>query len=327
MQENVMIVGEKLVRKYLTPEDVIRCVEETWLGYGKGEVIMPSKITLDMASLGVKGWYNSMPSYIQKTDYAGIKWVGGFEDNPKHGMPFIRAKVLLGDPRTGDLRALVAGDTISDLRTGAQPAIMAKYLAAKTDVVTMIGAGTQGYHSLLCMSKVLDMKEVRICDLRPEAREQLIAKFPDAPFRMVSCGDNRVACQDSDVIITVTTANAALVQEPWVKKGALVMTMGSYTEVSEELIRSADKLIVDHIGQALHRGGFAEMAARGEITAQSFAAELPDVIAGTKVGRESPDERIVAGLIGIGAHDAACAALVCQRLREAGEDVPTVDMA
>ena len=81
------------------------------------------------------------------------------------------------------------------------------------------------------------------------------------------------------------------------------------------------------MGQALHRGGFAEMAARGEITAQSFAAELPDVIAGTKVGRESPDERIVAGLIGIGAHDAACAALVCQRLREAGEDVPTVDMA
>ena len=327
MQENVMVISESLVRKHLTPEDAIRCVEETWLEYGRGEVIMPSKITLDMANAGIKGWYNSMPSYIRQTDLAGIKWVGGFEDNPKHGMPFIRAKVLLSDPRTGSLRALVAGDYISDLRTGAQPAIAAKYLAASTDVVTIIGAGNQGYHSLLCMSKILDLKEVRICDLNPAAREQFISRFPDANFKLVSCEDNQTACLGSDIIITVTTANAPLVQESWVKKGALVMTMGSYTEVSEELMRCSDKLVTDHIGQALHRGGFAEMAAKGEITAQSFCAELPDIIAGTKSGRTSSDERILAALIGIGAHDAACAALICRRLEEIGEAVPTVDMA
>ena len=111
------------------------------------------------------------------------------------------------------------------------------------------------------------------------------------------------------------------------KKGALVMTMGSYTEVSEELMRCSDKLVTDHIGQALHRGGFAEISAKGEITAQSFCAELPDIIAGTKSGRTSSDERILTALIGIGAHDAACAALICRRLEEIGEAVPTVDMA
>ena len=55
MQENVMVISESLVRKHLTPEDAIRCVEETWLEYGRGEVIMPSKITLDMANAGIKG--------------------------------------------------------------------------------------------------------------------------------------------------------------------------------------------------------------------------------------------------------------------------------
>ena len=123
--------------------------------------------------------------YVQATDYAGLKWVGGYEDNPAHGMPYIRAKILLADPRNGDLRAVVAGDWISDMRTGAQPAIACKYLAASTDVVTIIGTGRQTYVSLLCMSRGLDIGEVRLCDLRPEARRRFMSFFPNAPFKMV----------------------------------------------------------------------------------------------------------------------------------------------
>ena len=328
MKEEVMLIGEKTVEKYLTPEDVIRRVEEVWKWYGQGGVVMPSKITLDMEKLGAKGWINSMPSYILQTDLAGIKWVGGFADNPKNGRPFIKAKVLLTDPRTGDLKALISGDLISDLRTGAQPAVMAKYLAAKTDIVTIIGAGTQGYTSLLCMSKILSIKEVRVCDINAKARENFIGRFmPGAPFKMISCDSNEQACRGSDIIITVTTADAPLVQEPWVKEGALVMAMGSFSETSEDLVRKADKLIVDHIGQALHRGNLAKMAARGEITAESFAAELPYVIAGLSKGRENKKERIVAGLIGMGALDAGIAALVYQRILESGEPVATVDLS
>lgn len=328
MKEEVMLIGEKTVKKYLTAEDAIRRVEEVWKWYGQGDVVMPSKITLDMEKMGVKGWINSMPSYIRQTDLAGIKWVGGFADNPKNGLPFIKAKILLTDPRTGELKAMISGDWISDLRTGAQPAVMAKYLAAKTGVVTIIGAGTQGYTSLLCMSKILPVDEVRVCDIDPKARENFIARFmPGAPFKMISCDNLEQACRGSDVIITVTTADAPLVQESWVKEGGLVMTMGSFTETSEDLVRKADKLIVDHIGQALHRGNLAKMSARGEISAGSFAAELPSVIAGMAKGRENDRERILAGLIGMGALDAGIAALVYQRVLEAGENMRMVDLA
>ncbi len=329
MKEEVLLIGEKTVQIFLRPEDVIRRVEEVWRWYGEGDVIMPSKITLDMAAQNVKGWINSMPSYIRQTDLAGIKWVGGFADNPKNGRPFIRAKILLTDPRSGDLKALISGDYISDMRTGAQPAIMTKYLAAKTDVVTLIGAGSQGYASLLCMSKVLTMKEVRICDVNPAARSAFIDRFQkNAPaFTMISCDSLESACRGSDVIITVTTANAPLVEEPWVKEGGLVITMGSFRETSDDLIRKADKRIVDHIGQALHRGNFAEIAARGEITAESFSAELPFVVAGLAKGRENNKERILAALIGMGALDAGVAALVYEKVLEAGEQVARVDLA
>lgn len=326
MAEKVMYIGESTVPKYLTVEDVIRRVEDTWRWYGEGTVIMPSKVTLDMSPLGVKGWVNSMPSYVQATDCAGIKWVGGYEDNPAHGMPYIRAKILLADPRNGDLRAVVAGDWISDMRTGAQPAIACKYLAASTDVVTIIGTGRQAYASLLCMSKGLDIGEVRLCDLRPEARRRFMSFFPNAPFKMVEFDSNEEACRGSNVIITVTNADTELVQEPWVKKGALVLTMGSFTETSDDVVLKADRLIADHIGQSLHRGNIASKAHRELVNAESFAAELPSVVAGKQVGREHIDERITCQLVGMGAPDAAVAALLIQNMRKAGVQIPTFEL-
>lgn len=115
---SAIITNEK-VKKYVSIEDVITCVENTWKWYSEKQIIMPSKITTDMSSAGVNGWFNSMPSYIHPLDSAGIKVVGGYSDNPSKGLPFIRANLLLTDPHSGDLRALMCGDWISDARTGA----------------------------------------------------------------------------------------------------------------------------------------------------------------------------------------------------------------
>ena len=139
MQQNAYIIGDETVKKYLTVEDVIRCVEDTWRWYGEGKVVMPNKITTDMEQLGVHGWFNSMPAYIGPMDVAGIKVVGGYDANRALGLPYIKANVLITDSRTGILKALLQGDYINDMRTGAQPAVMAKLLVAKTDVVTIIG--------------------------------------------------------------------------------------------------------------------------------------------------------------------------------------------
>ena len=165
MDPKTRIIDEAIVKQLITPEDVIDIVEKTWRWYGEGNVIMPNKITTDMSQLGVAGWFNSMPAYIHPMKAAGMKLVGGYDANKALGLPYILANVLLTDPETGTLKALVSGNLINDLRTGAQPAVMAKLLAASTDIVTIIGTGLQGYTSLLCMSKVLDIKEVRVCDI------------------------------------------------------------------------------------------------------------------------------------------------------------------
>lgn len=326
MDRKAMIIGEETVKKYLSPEDVIEICEKTWRWYGEGKVIMPNKITTDMSELGVAGWFNSMPAYIGPMDVAGIKVVGGYDGNKALGMSYIKANVLVTDSRTGLLRALVSGDYINDVRTGAQPAIMTKMLAASTDVITIIGTGLMAYYSLLCMSKVIKMKEVRLCDISEAAKDAFIARFPDAPWKFVKCKSNEEGCRGADVIITITNANADLVEEPWVKEGGLVMTMGSFRETSFDVVRKADKIAVDQVGQSLHRGNVKELAEMGEITADSFDIIIPDVLAGKGEARTNPKDRIYAQIIGTGMLDVACAGLVLEKIAAAGEEVFTYDM-
>lgn len=326
MEQKAYIIGEETVRKYLTAEDVIDITEKTWRWYGEGKVVMPNKITTDMSGLGVAGWFNSMPAYIGPMDTAGIKVVGGYDGNKALGLPYIKANVLLTDPRTGILKALVSGDYINDMRTGAQPAVMVKLLAAKTDSITIIGTGLMAYYSLLCMSKTVDIKEVRLCDISEEAKDRFIARFPDAPWKFVKCASNEEGCRGADVVVTVTNANANLVEEPWLKEGSLVMTMGSFRETSFDVVRKADKIAVDQVGQSLHRGNVKELAEMGEITENSFDIIVPDVLAGKAVGRTDPKQRIYAQIIGTGMLDVACAGLLLEKLKAAGEEPFRFDM-
>ena len=326
MEQKALIISDKIVRKYLTVEDVIDICEKTWRWYGEGKVVMPNKITTDMSSQGVAGWFNSMPAYIAPMDTAGLKLVGGYDANKELGLPYIKANVILTDPRTGILKAVVDGDFINDARTGAQPAIMTKMLASSTDVVCFIGTGLMAYYSLLCMSKTVEMKEIRLCDISEEAMDRFIARFEGAPFKFVKCKTNEEGCRGADVIITVTNANADLVEEPWVKEGGLVMTMGSFRETSFDVVRKADKIAVDQVGQSLHRGNVKELAEMGEIDENSFDIIIPDVLAGKSQARTNKKDRIYAQIIGTGMLDVACAGLLLEKLAAANENLTVVDM-
>lgn len=320
------IITNEMVQKHVAIEDVIEMVENTWRWQGEGRVVMPPKITTDMSSLDVHGWFNSMPSYIGPLDSAGIKVVGGYSDNPKNGLPFIRANLLLTDPHNGDLRALMCGDWISDARTGAQPAVAMKYLAAKTDVVTIVGAGRQAFYAIECIRRVHTLKELRVCDISQAAREKFASYFPDVDFAITPYESIEEACKESDVIITLTTADAVLVEEPWCKPGCLVMPMGSFQEVDDNIARKFDKLYLDNIAQGLHRGQFLPMAHRGEITAEDFDAELTEVAAGKKAGRDNGEQRIICQLVGMGSLDLSVATLAYERIVEAEKDLVRIDM-
>ena len=145
-------------QKALTPEDAIDIVEKTWRWYSEGQVVMPNKITTDMSTLGVDGWFNSMPAYIGPMKTAGIKLVGGYGKNKSIGLPYIKA--LVGP--YADVRFMPTG--------GISPANLVSYLSCpavfccggtwmvKED---LIGEGRFDEVERLCREAVELMKDVR----------------------------------------------------------------------------------------------------------------------------------------------------------------------
>lgn len=321
MERKAYVISESDVKSVLSVEEVIQCCEDTWRWYGEGNVVMPNKIT---TNIDEHSWYNSMPAYIRPMDTAGIKVVGGYDANKELKLPYIMANVMLTDSKTGLLKALVSGNFINDARTGAQPAIAVEMLAASTDVVTIIGTGLMAYYSLLCISKRCALKEVRLCNRSREGIERFMARFPDAPWQFKVCETNEEGCRGADVIITITNANANLVEEPWLKKGALVITMGSFRETSFDVVRKADLIAVDQVGQSLHRGNVKELAEMGEITAESFNVLIPDVLCGKQKFVRNKEDRIYCQLIGTGMLDVACAGYAYKKLVESGAELQKV---
>jgi len=318
LDNEALIISQKMAKDNITVKEILEIEEQTYKWYSEGEIEMPAKITLNMDRLGLPNWINSMPSYIKPLDMLGIKWAGGFENNKGKGLPYIMAQILINNPDTGQLRALLDGNWITDIRTGAQSAVAAKFLAAKTDILTIIGAGVQGISTAICMLEQFDIKKINIIDLDENAINKFRRIIKDKYSIQIEIpGSKEKAIRESDVIVTVTTADKPLVEEKWVKPGALISTAGSYQELSEDLILKADKLFVDHMEQNIHRGEYSQYFEEGKLTVDDIAGEIGDVINNKVNGRENSEERIIISPIGMGCLDIAIATSIYNKINKA----------
>jgi len=299
---------------------IVEIVDSVFKAHGERKVVMPSKITLDMSSLGVPNWMNAMPSYVEPAQMYGIKWAGGFINNPsEYSLPYVMATLILNDPQTGVPVAIMDAVHITSLRTGASAAVAARYLARSgSSVAAFVGCGVQAGMSLRARSLVFDLEEIRGLDIKPQARERLVKQATELGIQGRAVEDNQEAIEGADIIVTATTADEPLVMKDWVKPGAFIAKLGSYQELDDALTLSADKLVVDHLGQAEHRGGLARFFHDGRITRDDVYGELGEVVAGVLAGREDDDEIIIAPLIGMGSEDLAVGATVLKRAQELG---------
>jgi ornithine cyclodeaminase/alanine dehydrogenase len=319
-----LLLGEDQVRSLIGMKDVIEVCEKTFEGMGNGKVVNPTKITLDLG-IGDK-WpsfnasMNAMPAYVGWQNIAGIKWIGGWFDNPSKGLPFLSAMMLLLEPETGRFIAAMEGDYITDLRTGAQAAVAYKHLSKKRNIVMgLYGAGVQGRTQTAAFAEVCTIEELRVYDIKPEAADKFKADMESLlPGKITVCAAPEDAAKGCDVVVSVSHGTNKFIRSEWVKPGAVVFPMGSGTEASDELLLSADKVIVDHIGQTLHRGALKDVVENGLFSEANIYGTIGEIVAGKKKGFESEEQRIVCIPIGTGAMDVSSAYVVYQRAREKG---------
>jgi ornithine cyclodeaminase/alanine dehydrogenase len=318
------LLSQEDIRKVITMKDVVEIVDKTFKGFGEGTVINPTKVNLDLGETApyppYQGFMNAMPAYVGWLDTAGIKWAGGFlGERKKLGFPYITSLILLIDPKIGHFRAVMDGELVTNLRTGAQTAVALKYMFDKKSIrIGLFGAGMQGHTQTMAISEVFDIEELRVYDINKEASLKFAEDMKDTVKGEIIVVDAPEDAAKGDAVICVTQSKEKFVKDAWIKPGMVLFPMGSYQECEDAYILNADKIIVDHIGQTLHRGALAELNEAGKITEDNIYATIGELAAGLKPGRIGKDERYLCIPIGTGAMDIAVATVAYQKAAEKG---------
>ena len=323
--------GPKLEIRYLSghdidalavgPDLILDATERALEAQGNGAVVLEPREHL-IPDPAFDGHFNVLRAYVAPLDVAGVKVVGDYHGNYKLGLPSELALLTLYDPRTGVPRAILDATAITEWRTGAVTALGGRYLARTgAKVLGHIGARGTAFANVTLLDRVHDYDEIRVTSARPESREAFAQQLSEALGKPVrACDTIEETVTGADVVVEATrlTAPEPILRTEWIAPAALVMPYGTMSAVELSLTDIMDKVYVDDWGQC--KGGrFGALRAhveQGLVTEESIAGELGDVVAGTRPGRESEDERILFWHRGLATTDIALGQAILERAIE-----------
>jgi len=296
--------------------EMLGAVEECFKEKGRGNVEMPPKPGIHPAP---DAFIHAMPAYVPKMRAAGIKWVSGFPDNFKRGLPYISGLLILNDPETGLPIALMDGAWITAKRTGAATAVAAKYLAsAGSRVLGILGCGVEGRTNLEALHEVLrNLELVRAYDISPANQLRYVDEMSTKlALRVEPVKDPREAVEGSDVLVTagpILKHPNPTIDRSWIKDGIFACPIDFDSYWKPEAMHSMDKFCTDDTEQLQYyksTGYFQDIP--------NVYADLGQIVLGQKRGREDNRERIMSMNLGLAIEDMAVAMRVYEKAKKLG---------
>ena len=291
--------GPDIAALSITDAEILQAIEASLAAQGRGECVIEPRMHL-MPKAGVDGHFNVLRGAIgAPINMAGVKVVGDFVDNYRQDLPSEVGMLTLFNPRTGIPAAIIDATAITEMRTGAVTAIGAKYLARKNaKVLGHIGARGTAYWNVRLLDGLFDFDEIRVHSARPESRNafgERLSRDLGKPVRVCDNWHDTVAGADIVVEASRLREPTPLLKTGWIKPGAFVVPYGTMSAVELDLTDIMSKLVVDDWGQC--KGGpFGSLRAHvdaGKLSAQTLHAEMGQVVAGLKPGRENDAETIL----------------------------------
>ena len=306
-------------------KEVLTVVDQGFRLKGLGKTEMPPKPGIHPRN---NAFIHAMPAYVKGVEAAGLKWVSGYPTNIEKGLPYITGLLVLNDPETGIPMAVMDSSWITAMRTGASVGISAKYLAKQgSRVAAILGCGVQARTSLRALVDILpDLSQVRCYDLYPEATRRFIDEMSLAfpKLHLTACPSPAEMIGGADVAVTAIP----ILVEPkppldagMLKEGGLAVALDYDSAWSGRAMKECDKFVSDDIQQLLstQKEGVFFSGIPGKIY-----ADLGELAAGLKPGRQNETERIFSMNMGIAVDDMVTARLVYERAlaRETGTRLP-----
>ncbi len=294
---------------------IIKLLEAAFQEKGQGHVEMPPKPGVHTQP---DAFIHAMPAFIPALKSAGIKWVSGYPENPKRGLPYITGLLVLNDVETGLPYAVMDCTWITAYRTGAATALSAKYLARKeSEVVGILACGVQGRTNLLALAALFPIKRVYAYDILPEAQRKYVEEMSARlGIKVIGVGDPKQAVVESDLVVTsgpILKHPTPTLQKDWLRPGAFASAVDFDSYWTGEALAQFDKLATDDHAQFQYYRSIGYF----QSTPDPYA-DLGELVAGLKPGRERPDERTMAMNLGLALDDMAVAPEIYRRAKERG---------
>lgn len=295
--------------------EIITAIDEMFLEKGEGRVEMPPKPGIHTRQ---DAFIHAMPAYIPSLQAAGMKWISGYPDNQQQNLPYITGLLILNDPQTGIPLAVMDATWITAQRTGAATAVAAKYLARPESATAgIIACGVQGKSNLAALACIFPITKVKAFDLYPEVAARFAEEMRDVVAADIEVvGDPQAAMAGADLVVTsgpILKAPSPVIEADWLAPGGFASPVDFDSYWQGAALRQADKLSTDDIRQMDY---YREEGYFGD-TPQPYA-DLGEIVAGKKPGREHDDERTVCVNLGIALDDMATAIRIYQRAVEMG---------
>lgn len=236
-------------------------------------------------------------------DTYGFKYVNGHPLNRDLGKQTVTGFGVLADMETGYPQFLCEMTILTALRTAAMSALAAKYLSRdNATTMAMIGTGCQGEFQALAFKAMLDITDLRIFDIDPEAMDKFEANMKDKGFNIYRAKNTSDAVIGADIITTCTAdkAKAKILTDNMVGQGIHINAIGGdcpgKTELDRDILLKSD-IFVEYPEQTWIEGEIQQLDKSHPIT------ELWQVFNGEKQGRKSSGQITIFDSVGFAIED------------------------
>jgi len=291
-------------------QEIISALEVMFREKAEGRVEMPPKIGIHTMP---DAFIHAMPAAIRAQKVAGMKWISGFPENGKCGLPYIAGVLILNDYETGLPVALMDAIWITAVRTGAATALAAKYLArADSASLGILGCGVQGRSNLEALQLLFSLKKVFAYDTSFE-RATTYARDMQMQFgiEVEAVRESKEAVTSSDIVVTagpILRRPHATIKADWLQEGGFASLVDFDSHWDPIALAQVDKFCTDDIAQINH---YRDVGYFQDIP--PIYAELAELVTSRKPGRQTAEERTMACNLGLALDDICVAPLIYER--------------
>lgn len=317
---SLRVLSASDVRQALPMSEAIQGMKQAFAQLSAGQAQMPLRSRIQ----NQHGTLLLMPVYLEQADSLAMKLVTVFPHN--RNLPIVQAMVMVVNPHTGAIEALLEGSTLTAIRTGAGAGAATDLLARRdSHIVAIIGSGVQARTQLEAVCHVRPIEQVYVYSPNRDHVERFahdLRGCSPIPENIIIAESANEAVQQADIVCTATTSSTPCFDGIVLKTGAHVNAVGSYMPTMQEVDSytvSNALVVVDSCQSVLAEAGDLVIPLeRGEITLDHLHAELGEIVAGTKQGRTHSSQLTYFKSCGVAVQDAIAATLALKNAERLG---------